>query len=49
MLPINFRRGRKVAYNVFGLGEGCLTDAQFSQQISKAAFPKPLLPAGVDY
>jgi len=28
------------------LGEGCLTDAQFSHGISMAAFAKPLLCAG---
>lgn len=32
-----------VAANVSRLGEGCLTDAQFSHEISMAAFAKPLL------
>jgi len=32
--------------NVLRLGEGCLTDAQFSHGISLAAFAKPLLCAG---
>jgi len=36
----------RVAGNVLRLGEGCLTDAQFSHGISMAAFAKPLLPAG---
>jgi len=35
-----------LAYNVLWLGEGCLTDAQFSHGISMAAFAKPLLCAG---
>jgi hypothetical protein len=33
-------------FNVLRLGEGCLTDAQFSHRISMAAFAKPLLCAG---
>jgi len=33
-------------YNVWQLGEGCLTDAQFSHGISMAAFAKPVLYAG---
>jgi len=36
----------KVTYNGFGLGEGCLMDAQISHRISMAAFAKPLLCAG---
>ena len=32
--------------NVLRLGEGCLTDAQFSPGISMAAFAKPLLGDG---
>ena len=35
-----------MAANVLRLGEGCLTDVQFSHVISMAAFAKPLLPAG---
>lgn len=36
----------KLSFNVWRLGEGCLTDAQFSHGISLAAFAKPLLCAG---
>ena len=32
MLLQNFLSGRKVAYNVLRLGEGCLTDAKFSHK-----------------
>jgi hypothetical protein len=35
-----------LAHNVLRLGEGCLTDAKFSQFFSMAAFAKPLLCAG---
>ena len=35
-----------LADNVLRLGEGCLTDVQFSQQTLMAAFAKPLLCAG---
>jgi len=34
---------RSIASNVLRLGEGCLTDVQFSQQTLMAAFAKPLL------
>jgi len=32
-----------ISYNVLRLGEGCLTDAQFSLQTLMAAFAKPLV------
>lgn len=40
------KRKVAVACSVLRLGEGCLTNVQFSQKNFMAAFAKPLLPAG---